>query len=254
MASDRREVRFRPDESSTPTYSTKPRFRMNVSPDSSMSSDGNAPVPSSKRSLYPRKIETFLSVPVAPNFDFINMMPPVTPIPRVRDPSIQRTPRNGMPALPYTSPAPPAFTPHINHHHPHPEFPLFYAQAPRIMADQGTQTVPGEEDAVLDLRSQLALDFAGNIFDGIIPDTMIGGRQRKAFNWPKGIEIGPEDRLLVVLRAIKKAGFSTLGSFLRRPFETTSNITSTLLFISPLLHFSRPRNTQQQTIPSPLLT
>jgi hypothetical protein len=122
------------------------------------------------------------------------------------------------------------------------------------MADQGTQTVH-EEDAVLDLRSQLALDFAGNIFDGIIPDTMIGGRQRKAFNWPKGIEIGPEDRLLVVLRAIKKAGFSTLGSFfLRRPFETTSSITSTLLFISPLLHFSRPRNTQQQTIPSPLLT
>jgi hypothetical protein len=86
------------------------------------------------------------------------------------------------------------------------------------MADQGTQTVH-EEDAVLDLRSQLALDFAGNIFDGIIPDTMIGGRQRKAFNWPKGIEIGPEDRLLVVLRAIKKAGFSTLGSFFAQAFR-----------------------------------
>ncbi|KAJ7773882.1 hypothetical protein B0H16DRAFT_1763396 [Mycena metata] len=122
-----------------------------------------------------------------------------------------------MPALTYISPAPPDFTPLTSRPPSQLEFPRFYAEPPRVTADQETQTDP--EEVISDLRSELALNFAGNIFDGIIPDTRLGGRQRKTFKWPKGLEIGPEDRLLVVLRAIKKAGFPTLGSFLAQAFR-----------------------------------
>ncbi|KAJ7479355.1 hypothetical protein B0H11DRAFT_2233788 [Mycena galericulata] len=66
---------------------------------------------------------------------------------------------------------------------------------------------------------QLALNFTSNLFDGVIPGTEAGGRQRKKFSWPKNMEITPEDRLLVILRAIKRAGFPTLGSFLFQVFQ-----------------------------------
>ncbi|KAK6995701.1 hypothetical protein R3P38DRAFT_2800870 [Favolaschia claudopus] len=73
------------------------------------------------------------------------------------------------------------------------------------------------------LRKQMAEAFAHDLFNGIIPDTALGGRQRTQFKWPPGIEVSVEDRVLVVLRAIKRAGFSTLGEFLAELFRNDFN-------------------------------
>ncbi|KAK6995693.1 hypothetical protein R3P38DRAFT_3329936 [Favolaschia claudopus] len=69
----------------------------------------------------------------------------------------------------------------------------------------------------------MAEAFAHDLFNGIIPDTALGGRQRTQFKWPPGIEVSVEDRVLVVLRAIKRAGFSTLGEFLAELFRNDFN-------------------------------
>ncbi|KAF7372949.1 hypothetical protein MSAN_00502000 [Mycena sanguinolenta] len=89
----------------------------------------------------------------------------------------------------------------------------FYPYPQRQMIDAETQT-----ESELDVGTQLALNFGANLFDGIIPETALGGRQRKQFKWPDGLNIRPEDRLLVVIRAIKTAGFTTLGAFLAQAF------------------------------------
>ncbi|KAK7013409.1 hypothetical protein R3P38DRAFT_3206690 [Favolaschia claudopus] len=73
------------------------------------------------------------------------------------------------------------------------------------------------------LRKTMAEAFAHDLFNGIIPDTVLGGRQRTQFKWPTGIEVSVEDRVLVVLRAIKRAGFSTLGEFLAESFGNDFN-------------------------------
>ncbi|KAK6972075.1 hypothetical protein R3P38DRAFT_2585508 [Favolaschia claudopus] len=98
--------------------------------------------------------------------------------------------------------------------HPFPLPPL------RKMIDTSTQTETVTE--VVNLPNQLAIDFASNIFDGIIPQTEIGGRQRNKFKWPLGVKIGAEDRLLVVFRAIKRAGFPTLGAFFAQAFDNNT--------------------------------
>jgi hypothetical protein len=69
----------------------------------------------------------------------------------------------------------------------------------------------------------MALDFACHLFDGIIPDTALGGRQRTRFIWPPGVDVTPEDQVLVVLRAIQRAGFPTLGAFLAALFRDEYN-------------------------------
>ncbi|KAJ7648322.1 hypothetical protein DFH06DRAFT_997294 [Mycena polygramma] len=73
------------------------------------------------------------------------------------------------------------------------------------------------------LETKLALDFGHKLFDGILPGTAIGGRQRKHFVWPSGVDIVTEDRVLVVLRAIKRTGFATLGAFLSALFGNEYN-------------------------------
>ncbi|KAJ6485289.1 hypothetical protein DFH09DRAFT_1339806 [Mycena vulgaris] len=85
-------------------------------------------------------------------------------------------------------------------------------ETPRKMAEAGSQTD-------LDPRIELALDFGSNLFDGIIAGTEIGGRQRRQFTWPQSLEVKTEDRILIVLRALKKVGFPTLGSFLFEAFR-----------------------------------
>ncbi|KAK7025899.1 hypothetical protein R3P38DRAFT_3193539 [Favolaschia claudopus] len=101
----------------------------------------------------------------------------------------------------------------------YPSYPIqpFRPPPPRKMTDAAMQT----EDVIDNLpsRTKMAIDFASDIFNGIIPHTDVGGRQRTKFHWPSGIEIAPEDRLLVVFRAVKKAGFPTLGAFFAQAFD-----------------------------------
>ncbi|KAJ6623852.1 hypothetical protein B0H10DRAFT_2328866 [Mycena sp. CBHHK59/15] len=65
--------------------------------------------------------------------------------------------------------------------------------------------------------AELSLAFAGDFFNGIVPETR-SHHQRRIFKWPIA-EVTTEDRLLVVIRAIRKAGFPTIGSFLAALFE-----------------------------------
>ncbi|KAJ6608311.1 hypothetical protein B0H10DRAFT_2227004 [Mycena sp. CBHHK59/15] len=66
--------------------------------------------------------------------------------------------------------------------------------------------------------AELSLAFAGDFFNGIVPETR-SHHQRRIFKWPIA-EVTTEDRLLVVIRAICKAGFPTIGSFLAALFIT----------------------------------
>ncbi|KAJ7691532.1 hypothetical protein B0H17DRAFT_1285787 [Mycena rosella] len=67
----------------------------------------------------------------------------------------------------------------------------------------------------------LAFTFAGGFFDGIAPETP-SMRQRRKFKWPAA-SVTTEDRLLVVIRAIRQAGFPTIGSFLAALLERKYN-------------------------------
>ncbi|KAK7023848.1 hypothetical protein R3P38DRAFT_2954526 [Favolaschia claudopus] len=146
-----------------------------------------------------------------------NSQTPVTPVPgqipfaahEVRVPS-------EWASLVYTSPA---HGPFVTGHTPQSIYypvPLLPRPTPREMADASIQT---EAVEAVDPRNEMAIDFASNIFNGIIPNTEVGGRQRNKFRWPLGLKIGPEDRLLVVFRAIKMAGFPTFGAFLAQAFD-----------------------------------
>jgi hypothetical protein len=63
----------------------------------------------------------------------------------------------------------------------------------------------------------MVLDFTGHLFNDIVPD-FPSGSQRTQFQWPQGLDVVIEDHILVVLHAIKKAGFPTLGAFLAALF------------------------------------
>ncbi|KAJ6549419.1 hypothetical protein DFH09DRAFT_617961 [Mycena vulgaris] len=69
--------------------------------------------------------------------------------------------------------------------------------------------------------ADLAIAFAGDFFNGIIPETR-SHHQKRVFEWPIA-GVTTEDRLLVVIRAIRKAGFPTIGSFLAALFERKYN-------------------------------
>ncbi|KAF8161812.1 hypothetical protein K438DRAFT_307687 [Mycena galopus ATCC 62051] len=66
----------------------------------------------------------------------------------------------------------------------------------------------------------LAIAFAEELFYGIniIPGTSSSETTRAVFKWPIAA-VTTEDRFLVALRAIRKAGFPTIGSFLAALFE-----------------------------------
>ncbi|KAJ7278256.1 hypothetical protein C8J57DRAFT_1576646 [Mycena rebaudengoi] len=70
-------------------------------------------------------------------------------------------------------------------------------------------------------RTLLAVAFTGELFNGIVPGTS-PRRQKRIFQWPIDV-VTTEDRLLVVIRAIRKAGFPTIDSFLAVLFERKYN-------------------------------
>ncbi|KAJ6481317.1 hypothetical protein C8R47DRAFT_1186616 [Mycena vitilis] len=195
MPAERQKARFKPDKN----YNSKPSFRVNLTRESSLNSESADSMNSA--SLNPGLGAASPATPSQARRSYA----PYTPV----------TPRAIMPPT-FVYPSTPAgFTPtparFVNPAYYSP-VPL-YTQPPRQKVDVGTQT------SDLDSRSQLALDFASNIFDGIVPGTAAGGRQRRQFRWPQGVEIGPEDRILIVMRAIKKAGFPTLGAFFAELFR-----------------------------------
>ncbi|KAJ7116291.1 hypothetical protein C8R46DRAFT_1264083 [Mycena filopes] len=63
---------------------------------------------------------------------------------------------------------------------------------------------------------RFAIAFAGEFFNGLLAGTP-SGPTRRIFGWPMPV-VTTEDRLLVVIRAIRKAGFPTIGSFLAALF------------------------------------
>ncbi|KAJ6473959.1 hypothetical protein C8R47DRAFT_1199530 [Mycena vitilis] len=67
------------------------------------------------------------------------------------------------------------------------------------------------------MLAELAVAFAGEFFKDIVPGTRLH-QQGRAFSWPMTI-VTTEDRLLVVIRAIRQAGFPTIGSFLAALFD-----------------------------------
>ncbi|KAJ7874114.1 hypothetical protein B0H13DRAFT_1894669 [Mycena leptocephala] len=107
----------------------------------------------------------------------------------------------GWPPSPFTP------VPHTYYANPYPIPTLPLLSAPLISA-------PEESD-------KLAIAFAGEFFNGLFPGTR-SGPQRRAFKWPIAV-VTTEDRLLVVIRAIRKAGFPTIGSFLAALFERRYN-------------------------------
>ncbi|KAF8150291.1 hypothetical protein K438DRAFT_1779079 [Mycena galopus ATCC 62051] len=64
----------------------------------------------------------------------------------------------------------------------------------------------------------LAIAFTEEFFYDIIPGTSSSETTHAVFKWPIAA-VTTEDRLLVALRAIRKAGFPTIGSFLAALFE-----------------------------------
>ncbi|KAJ7304618.1 hypothetical protein DFH08DRAFT_1089178 [Mycena albidolilacea] len=76
----------------------------------------------------------------------------------------------------------------------------------------GPYSTPRHQNS--NLQTTMALDFSGHLFNDIVPD-FPSGSQRTQFKWPKGLDVVIEDRILVVLRAIKKAVYHTIAAFLR---------------------------------------
>ncbi|KAJ7348379.1 hypothetical protein DFH08DRAFT_1000125 [Mycena albidolilacea] len=69
-----------------------------------------------------------------------------------------------------------------------------------------------------DLQTTMALDFIGHLFNDTVPD-FPSGSQRIQFQWPQCLDVVIEDRILVVIHAIKKTGFPALRAFLAALFS-----------------------------------
>ena len=82
------------------------------------------------------------------------------------------------------------------------------------------------------------LDFTAGLFEGVIPGTAGGGRQRKKFGWNETFDV--EDRLLVLLRCMHRIGFGTIGDLLAALF-VTELCSSWKGRIAERLHFSSDR-------------
>ncbi|KAJ7085341.1 hypothetical protein C8R43DRAFT_1142534 [Mycena crocata] len=69
------------------------------------------------------------------------------------------------------------------------------------------------------LLDNLAIEFGRDLFKGIVPGSSSHVHvQKRVFKWPID-DVTTEDRILVVIRAIRKAGFPTIGSFFAALFE-----------------------------------
>ncbi|KAF9020429.1 hypothetical protein BDZ89DRAFT_1203583 [Hymenopellis radicata] len=62
-------------------------------------------------------------------------------------------------------------------------------------------------------RDDLAIAFAGNLFDGLFTPAPPGRRSRAKFKWPRR-QVTTEERLLVAFRALEMLGFPTIGAFI----------------------------------------
>lgn len=182
-----------------------------------------------------------------PDLGFFESTFPATLVPPAQNDTLPHTVDTQGPALVYPGmPAGSQIASYPIIYSPYPAiFPPSHAWPPRQMVDQGTQT--NNDD--LDSRSQLALNFASNIFDGILPGTTVGGRQRRHFQWPKGVVIGPEDRLLVVIRAIKKTGFPTLGAFFAEAFRNDITYNKHPTVYQTISSFLRAKDHSTETHP-----
>ena len=63
---------------------------------------------------------------------------------------------------------------------------------------------------------KLKAEFAANLFNDILPETIHRHQTHAVFRWP--IDVTAEDHLLV-LRCMKKAGFDTMGDLLATMFS-----------------------------------
>ncbi|KAK6991563.1 hypothetical protein R3P38DRAFT_3227789 [Favolaschia claudopus] len=122
---------------------------------------------------------------------------PVTPTARGQlPPLVYHRPVSGPVVTGYRAPS-------IYYASPYPSAHPFHLLPPRNMVEASTQTEP----ETVDLLIRMAVDFAST---------------NQNWSWPPGVTIETEDRLLVALRAIKKAGFHTLGAFLAHAFDNAS--------------------------------
>lgn len=124
--------------------------------------------------------------------------PPPTPV----------TPSNGLASTMYIAPTP---SPSLSQYQIIHSSPLALPKLPH-------DVVPNQSQPSRTSREHLAIVFAQHLFDGVLPEIPSTGRRRGMFQWP--IEnVTTEDRLLVVLRAMRQAGFETVGGLLVAMFE-----------------------------------
>ncbi|KAJ7195396.1 hypothetical protein C8J57DRAFT_1738619 [Mycena rebaudengoi] len=202
-----------------------PRFRVSVN-----TGPNETPIPALGSS---QLLEFRLDPPAHSSMEPAESLPPSTPNPAHNSPPFphatlpvgsvyapQAALRPFYPETPDFSPqTTPSFLHSASYYSPfYPAMPAFLPA--RQMVEAATQTD--------DPAAQLALTFGANLFDGIIPNTESAGGHRRQFKWPRDMEILTEDRLLVVLRAIKRAGFPTIGSFLSAIFAGEYNVHPTV--------------------------
>ncbi|KAF8193518.1 hypothetical protein K438DRAFT_1589343 [Mycena galopus ATCC 62051] len=117
------------------------------------------------------------------------------------------------------------------------QFTYYPVQSPYATPVAFSHTASAANAQPLTDAEKLAIAFGKEFFYGILPGTSGSSFQqsRIVFQWPI-IDVTNEDRLLVVIRAIRRAGFPTIGSFLaalfgRRYTKHTSVSTSIASFL-----------------------
>ncbi|KAJ7803474.1 hypothetical protein B0H14DRAFT_2613252 [Mycena olivaceomarginata] len=94
----------------------------------------------------------------------------------------------------------------------HPQQHPYYISSPVLNLASTPPTLTNAE--------KLAIAFVGEFFNGIMPETSSRPQSRLVFQWPiHKKSVMAEHRLLVIIRAIRKAGFPTIGSFLAALFQ-----------------------------------
>ncbi|KAF8221552.1 hypothetical protein L208DRAFT_1382213 [Tricholoma matsutake] len=93
---------------------------------------------------------------------------------------------------------------------PMPKSPL--VSTPQIPRSGSSDVVPSLTDT-----EKMEAKFGAHLFDDILLGTVHGCQTRAIFRWP--IDVTVEDRLLVVLRCMKNAGFDTIGELLAAMFS-----------------------------------
>jgi hypothetical protein len=148
---------------------------------------------------------------------------------------------NGTPRYPQPGiyPIPAALSPAFPFHIYNPPMPYSYTSNPLSLPQTpiATRQLEPHANSKRDIPS-FELDFAASLFEGVIPGTASGGRQRKKFKWNETFDV--EDLLLVLLRCMRRIGFETISDLLAALFATElcSNWKGR---IAERLHFSSNR-------------